>query len=93
MPAGRRPKANPEDVATVIVALRVTPAERELLDELVTARARELADEGVPVTLTSYLRSLIRREAKERGLLPSTTANPAKKKPPNVSRTKGTGQR
>jgi hypothetical protein len=92
MPGGRPKKANPEDVATVIVALRVTPAERALLDELVIARARELHDEGVPVTLTSYLRSLIRREAKERGLLPAMTANPAKK-PPNVSRKKGTGQR
>lgn len=65
---GRPPKdrAGP---ATEALSLRLTPDDRELLNRLVALRRDELADEAVEVTATSYVRALIRRDARAKGIL------------------------
>lgn len=65
----RKPKAGVAAEATL--TLRMTDADRALLDRLVALRAEELAALGadeIDVTAASYVRSLIRREAKAKGL-------------------------
>ena len=76
-----RPPKDPSGSATETVTFRVSAADRALLDRLVTLRAQELVDEGVEVTIGSYFRALIRREARSRGLLddPATVVSAAKK--------------
>lgn len=71
---GRPPKDREAGAATTTLTLRLTPDDRALLDELVALRAAELADEAVEVTATSYVRGLIRREARAKGLLAETSA-------------------
>ena len=46
----------------------MTEGLRATLDQLVSLRAAELADEGVEVTAASFIRWLILREAKARGV-------------------------
>lgn len=51
--------------------LKFTPEERELVQRLVEARAKELreaAGQAIDVTIASYLRWLIERDAQARGL-------------------------
>lgn len=65
----RKPKAGVPAEATL--TLRMTEADRALLDRLVALRAEELAALGadeIDVTAASFVRSLIRREAKAKGL-------------------------
>ena len=65
----RKPKAGV--AAEVTLTLRMTDGDRALLDRLVRMRAEELAEMGadeVDVTAASYVRGLIRREAKAKGL-------------------------
>jgi hypothetical protein len=69
-----RPPKDRAGAATATLTLRLTPDDRALLDQLVALRAEELADEAVEVTATSYVRALIRREARAKGLLTETPA-------------------
>lgn len=68
--------------AEVTLTLRMTDHDRALLDRLVALRAEELAEIGaneIDVTAASYLRGLIRREAKAKGITlpaPSPAAPP-----------------
>ncbi len=74
----RKPKAGV--AAEVTLTLRMTDADRALLDRLVAMRAAELVDLGaeeVDVTAASFVRGLIRREAKAKGLMPAAAAPPA----------------
>jgi hypothetical protein len=77
-----RPPKDRTGAATATLTLRLTPDDRALLDKLVALRAAklaELADEALEVTATSYVRWLIRREARHEGLLgePPDRANPS----------------
>jgi hypothetical protein len=78
-----RPPKDPSGPALLTLGLRLTAADRDLLDRLVALRAEELVDEAVEVTAGSYLRALIRREARAKGLLeePSRTGAAARKEP------------
>lgn len=67
-------------VATETLTLRLTLDERRLLDELVKRRAEELADDGATLTAASYVRALIRKDAKARGLGSSETPKTRPKK-------------
>lgn len=75
----RPAKEDRSGVAGETLTLRLTPGDRAALDALVTLRASELAAEGVDVTATSYVRSLIRREAHAKGV---TLQAPAAPPPP-----------
>ena len=62
--------------AEVTLTLRMTDHDRALLDRLVALRAEELAGMGaneIDVTAASYLRGLIRREAKAKGIVVPAT--------------------
>lgn len=58
---------------------QLTQHDRELLQMLVGLQAAEMADLGVEVTAASYVRGLIRHEARARGLedpsLPKTSVS------------------
>ena len=54
--------------ATDTLTLRLTVADRDLLDRLVKMRSADLAHEGIEVTAASLVRGLIRREAAARGI-------------------------
>lgn len=77
----RKPKAGVAAEATL--TLRMTDADRAHLDRLVAMRAAELAEMGADeadVSAASFVRGLIRREAKAKGLLgPTTSAGPSGK--------------
>ena len=73
----RPPKQDRSSVATDTLTLRLSPDDRAMLDRLVAHRAAELADEGIEVTAASFVRGLIRREAKARGLLDAASGNTA----------------
>lgn len=64
-----RPPKDRTGPATEALSLRLTPEDRGLLNRLVTLRSEELSDEAVEVTATSYVRALIRREARAKGIL------------------------
>jgi hypothetical protein len=70
----RPPKQDRSSVATDTLTLRLSPDDRALLDRLVAHRATELADEGIEVTAASFVRGLIRREGKARGLIDAAGA-------------------
>lgn len=78
---GRKPLSTV--AAEVTLTLRMTDHDRALLDRLVALRAEELAEMGateIDVTAASYLRGLIRREAKAKGITlppPEAPAKPA----------------
>lgn len=83
----RKPKAGV--AAEHTLTLRMTDNDRALLDKLVALRAAELADLGadeIDVTAASFVRGLIRREAKAKGVTVATapeapTAPPAAQAP------------
>ena len=75
-------KQDRSSVATDTLTLRLSPDDRAMLDRLVAHRAAELADEGIEVTAASFVRGLIRREAKARGLLDAASGTTASEKPP-----------
>jgi hypothetical protein len=77
----RPPKQDRSSVATDTLTLRLSPDDRAMLDRLVAHRATELADEGIEVTAASFVRGLIRREAKARGLLDAASTTTATEKP------------
>lgn len=93
----RKPKAGV--AAEVTLTLRMTDNDRALLDRLVALRAEELAGMGaeeIDVTAASYVRGLIRREAKAKGLtsapaMPGSPAVPAEPPPVPVMRTADDG--
>ena len=64
-----RPPKDRTGPATEALSLRLTPEDRALLNRLVTMRSEELSDEAVEVTATSYIRALIRRDARAKGIL------------------------
>jgi len=68
-----------------MLALRLSDAEKWLLDELVRVRGERLANEGVAVTVSSVIRGLIRQAADAEGIKPDTAANdtapPPRRKP------------
>lgn len=78
---GRKPLSTV--AAEVTLTLRMTDHDRALLDRLVALRAEELSEMGateIDVTAASYLRGLIRREAKAKGVtvpMPEAPAKPA----------------
>ena len=81
----RPPKQDRSSVATDTLTLRLSPDDRAMLDRLVAHRAAELADEGIEVTAASFVRGLIRREAKARGLLDAGTGNSTATEKPRAS--------
>jgi hypothetical protein len=56
-------------VVDATLTLRLTQQDRELLQELVALKAAELVDTGMEATAASYVRGLIRHEARAKGLL------------------------
>lgn len=70
-----RPKR--EDRSTIqdtTLTLRLSKEDRETLARLVARETAELADRGIEVTAASYVRGLIRREAKSLDLTPARPA-------------------
>ena len=65
----RPPLENRRNVVDTTLTLRLTRQDRELLQELVALKSSELVDEGMETTAASYVRGLIRHEARARGLL------------------------
>jgi hypothetical protein len=65
---GRPAREDRSTIAGAALQVRVTPAERETLERLVTLRNEELAEEGARFTASSFLRWLIRREARLKGI-------------------------
>jgi hypothetical protein len=78
-------KQDRSSVATDTLTLRLSPDDRAMLDRLVAHRAAELVDEGIEVTAASFVRSLIRREAKARGLLDAATGNTTTSEKPRAT--------
>lgn len=62
------------------LTLRLTQQDRELLRALVALQAADMADTGVEVTAASYVRGLIRQEARTKGLLGPATASAARRR-------------
>jgi hypothetical protein len=78
---GRPPREDRSLVAEGQLQIRITAAERAVLEELVAIQNREVgAERGARVTASSYVRSLIAREARAHGIdPPEAPAPPAKK--------------
>lgn len=71
----RPKKANRDEVRGAIVTLKVTKPERERLRKLVAAREaeiEELTGEHFDVSISQYIRWLLERDAKARGIEKST---------------------
>lgn len=66
----RPPLENRRDVVSTTLTLRLTPQDRALLQQLVALKAEELVDSGLEATVASYVRGLIRHEARMKGLVP-----------------------
>jgi hypothetical protein len=81
----RPPKHDRSSVATDTLTLRLSPDDRAMLDRLVAHRAAELADEGIEVTAASFVRGLIRREAKARGLLDAASGTTTASEKPRAT--------
>jgi len=67
-----------------MLALRLSDAEKWMLDELVRVRGERLANEGVAVNVSSVIRGLIRQAADAEGIKHDTAANdvaPTRRKP------------
>ena len=62
---------NRHSVVDATLTLRLTQQDRELLQELVALKAAELIDTGMEATAASYVRGLIRHEARTKGLVSS----------------------
>jgi hypothetical protein len=54
--------------ASETITVRLTPSDRAVLDRLVELRNAELEHEGIRLKPSTYVRGLIRREAKAKGL-------------------------
>lgn len=65
----RPPREVRRSVVDATLTLRLTQQDRELLQELVALKAAELVDTGMEATAASYVRGLIRHEARAKGLL------------------------
>ena len=65
----RPPLENRRNVVDTTLTLRLTRQDRELLQELVALKAAEFVDTGMEATAASYVRGLIRHEARAKGLL------------------------
>jgi hypothetical protein len=78
-------KQDRSSVATDTLTLRLSPDDRAMLDRLVALRAVELVDEGIEVTAASFVRGLIRREAKARGLLDAAGGNTTASEKPRAT--------
>jgi len=71
-------------VADATLTLRLTQQDRALLQELIALQAVEMIDTGMEVTAASYVRGLIRHEARLQGLLePTAGARPKPRLVPN----------
>ncbi|WP_437308035.1 hypothetical protein [Sorangium sp. So ce388] len=68
-------------VVNATLTLRLTRHDRELLQALVALQAEEMSDTGVEVTAASYVRGLIRHEARKKGLLEPAAASPPRRRP------------
>lgn len=80
-----RPPKDRSGPAGETLTIRLTADDRAALNELVAAKAAELADDAVEVTATSYIRAIIRREARLlRGAKPDEPAPVAAMKPAQV---------
>jgi hypothetical protein len=66
---------NRHNVVDATLTLRLTQQDRELLQELVALKAAELADTGMEATAASFVRGLIRHEARAKGLVPAERLN------------------
>lgn len=85
IPAMGRPPKDRSGPAGETLTIRLTADDRALLDELVAAKAAELADDAVEVTATSYIRAIIRREARLlKGAKPEQAAPVSDLKPAQV---------
>ncbi len=73
---------NGRNVVSATLTLRLTPHDRELLQALVALQAAEMSDTGVEVTAASYVRGLIRHEARTKGLLDPTNAGALRRRAP-----------
>jgi hypothetical protein len=67
LPVARPPREDRGSVAEAALTIRLTTAEREMLNALVKLRQEELGAEA-KVSQGSYIRALIDREAKAKGL-------------------------
>ncbi|WP_437623946.1 hypothetical protein WME89_05370 [Sorangium sp. So ce321] len=67
-------------VVNATLTLRLTQHDRELLQALVALQAAEMSDTGVEVTAASYVRGLIRHEARKKGLLEPAAASPLRRR-------------
>lgn len=65
----QRTKTETRAAIDATLTLRLTQQDRALLHQLVALRTRDLQDSGVEVTAASYVRGLIRHEARLAGLL------------------------
>lgn len=65
----RPPIENRRSVVDTTLTLRLTREDRELLQKLVALRAAEIVETGMEATAASYVRGLIRHEARMKGLL------------------------
>lgn len=65
----RPPIENRRSVVDTTLTLRLTRQDRELLQKLVALRAAEIVETGMEATAASYVRGLIRHEARLKGLL------------------------
>ncbi|MGK3990136.1 hypothetical protein WME99_44240 [Sorangium sp. So ce136] len=72
----RPPQEKGRQVVNATLTLRLTQHDRELLQALVELQAAEMSDTGVEVTAASYVRGLIRHEARKKGLLEPAAASP-----------------
>lgn len=73
----RAPLENRSHIVDTTLTLRLTRQDRELLQELVAMKAAELVDTGMEATAASYVRGLIRHEARVKGLV---SPSPQKKR-------------
>jgi hypothetical protein len=76
------PQKRNESASTGRLTIQFTNEDRDLLDRLVAARGEEMrlaVGQAVPVSIVSYLRWLLEKDAKERGLLASTPRSAGRK--------------
>jgi hypothetical protein len=65
---GRPARVNRRSIVDNTLTLRLTRDDRDLLEQLVELRSKELAGDGIEPTAAGYLRGLIRRDAAAKGL-------------------------
>lgn len=82
----RPTKEDRSQVAESTLTVRLTEGLRATLDQLVEQRAAELADEGVEVTAASFIRWLILKEAKARGVAAAVPAAHTERPPRDQDR-------